>query len=185
MTCVIYLQEGFGPSAHPQSRRYRDLIFIFVPLLDCSHSSDLDSCVGDQKPPERWVDNFMFTTFSIFHLLYGTIKSFIGGAKHFENILPDRHLPSHIQDLSQLVENILHTWVSLFNHRRITLTSLRLFFLKIFSHHQKPPPAATSSSPLPPIARISRRKPPKLMHILKVLDIFLELFLAASYSWIQ
>ena len=59
MTCVIYLQEGFGPSAHPQSRRYRDLIFIFVPLLDCSHSSDLDSCVGDQKPPERWVDNFM------------------------------------------------------------------------------------------------------------------------------
>ena len=64
------------------------------------------------------------------------------------------------------------------NSDDLTLT----FLLKIFSHHQKPPPAATSSSPLPPIARISRRKPPKLMHILKVLDIFLELFLAASYS---
>jgi len=29
------------------------------------------------------------------------------------------------------------------------------------------PPSMSSSSPLPPIARISRRKPPKLMHILK------------------
>ena len=47
------LAKGFGPLAHTQSSRYRDLIISLVPQLDCSYSSDLDSCVGDQKPPER------------------------------------------------------------------------------------------------------------------------------------